>query len=147
MTTRNILVIIMLIIENAVNPVEGGCRDDLVHIQGSCYKNFPKPLNWNASKSACEKLGSKLVVINSQAEQDALGSTIPVAQLTWIGLSRDPKNYSRWLWVDGTRPNYTHWATNEPNNLASNESVYICTLREGCGNGMTGNVIKLALRL
>ncbi|KAJ7362200.1 hypothetical protein OS493_013298, partial [Desmophyllum pertusum] len=93
------------------------CSNNWVDMQGSCYKFFSTALNWNASKSACKKLGSKLVVINSQAEQQALGSKIPDAQLTWIGLYRDPNNESRWLWVDGTRPTYTHWDTGEPNNV------------------------------
>ncbi|KAJ7382018.1 hypothetical protein OS493_037661 [Desmophyllum pertusum] len=95
----------------------GVCPNNWVHMQGSCYKYFSKALNWNAAKSACEKLGSKLVVINSQAEQQALGSKITSGQSTWIGLYTNPKDKSRWLWVDGTRPTYTHWSTGEPNGL------------------------------
>ena len=84
-------------------------------MQGSCYKFSSKALNWNAAKADCEALGSNLVVINSQAELQAL--TSKVASTTWIGLHRDPKDKSRWLWVDGSRPNYTHWNTGEPNGL------------------------------
>ena len=101
--------------------VLGVCPNNWIHLQGSCYKFFSKAVNWNTAKSACETLGSKLVVINSQAEQQALGSKIPGGQLTWIGLYRDPKDKSRWLWVDGTRPTYTYWKTGEPNNYGSRE--------------------------
>lgn len=76
-----------------------------------------KALNWNAAKSACEALGSSLVVINSQTEQEALTSKSKVSLPVWIGIHRDPKNKSRWLWVDGSRPTYTHWYTGEPNSL------------------------------
>ena len=32
-------------------------------------------------------------------------------------MHRDPKDKSRWLWVDGSRPTYTHWHKGEPNGL------------------------------
>ncbi|KAJ7381613.1 hypothetical protein OS493_040151 [Desmophyllum pertusum] len=97
--------------------VLGVCPNNWIHMQGSCYKFSYKALNWNAAKSACETLGSKLVVINSQAEQRAIISKITGSQLTWIGLHRDPKDKSRWLWVDGTRPTYTNWNPREPSSV------------------------------
>jgi len=84
-------------------------------MQGSCYKFSSKALNWTAAKSACEALGSDLVVINSQTEQQALTSQI--RQRTWIGMHRDPKDKSRWLWVDGSRLTYTYWYEGEPNSV------------------------------
>ena len=91
-----------------------------MHIQGSCYKISSRTVNWNAAKSACEALGSKLAMVKSQAEQQALAPRI--SHRTWIGLHRDPKDKSRWLWLDGTRPIYTRWSRGEPNNI-----------REECG--------------
>jgi len=91
------------------------CQNSWINLQGSCYKFSSKALNWNAAKSACEALGSSLVVINSQTEQQALISQ--VSQQAWIGMYRDPKDKSRWLWVDGSRPTYTHWYPGEPNNI------------------------------
>ena len=67
------------------------------------------------AKSACETFGSNLVVINSQSELQAL--TSKVSQTVWIGMHRDPKDKSRWLWVDGSRATYTHWYKGEPNGL------------------------------
>ena len=55
------------------------------------------------------------MVVNSQSEQKAL--TPKVLHWAWIGLHRDPKDTSRWLWVDGSRPVYTHWDNDEPNSL------------------------------
>lgn len=77
-------------------------------------------MNWNAAKAACEALGSKLALVKSQAEQQALAPKI--SHRTWMGLHRDPKDKSRWLWLDGTRPIYTRWSRGEPNNV-----------REECG--------------
>ena len=98
------------------------CPNGWINMQGSCYKLSSKALNWNAAKFACEALGSNLVVINSQAELQALTSKIPASQTTWIGLYRNPKDKSRWLWIDGSPVTYTHWAKGEPNSLS-----------EGCG--------------
>ncbi len=98
------------------------CPNGWIYMQGSCYKFSSKALNWNAAKSACEALGSNLVVINSQAEQQALTTKIPGSQRTWIGLHRNPKDKSRLVWVDGSPVTYTHWYKGEPSSL-----------REECG--------------
>ncbi|KAL9968065.1 hypothetical protein ACROYT_G026392 [Oculina patagonica] len=102
---------------NRANDGKGGaCPSDWIHLQDSCYKFFNSKVTWNTAKSACEGLGSNLVAINSQAELQALASKIPDAFM-WIGLYRDPKDKSRWLWSDGSQVTYTHWAKGEPNGL------------------------------
>ncbi|CAH3140680.1 unnamed protein product, partial [Porites evermanni] len=93
-----------------------------INLQGSCYKIVSSQLSWNAAKKACEKLGSTLAMVKSQGEQQALSHKI--SNTVWMGLHRDPKDTSRWLWVDGTRATYTNWRTGEPNNVGENE---------GCG--------------
>ncbi|KAJ7389902.1 Low affinity immunoglobulin epsilon Fc [Desmophyllum pertusum] len=120
------------------------CPNNWVDMQFSCYKFVSKALNWTAAKSACETLGSKLVVIKSQAEQQALGSKIPDTQFTWIGLYRDPKDKNRWLWVDGTSPNFTHWNTGEPIAMFR-RSVHLCYKRCMDGDGTTEDVQILSL--
>ncbi|KAJ7361934.1 plasmacytoid dendritic cell antigen processing and presentation [Desmophyllum pertusum] len=95
MATTTILVIITLrppcsvgraiqsmFVNLRLSNVLGVCPNNWSHMQGSCYKFSNKELNWTAAKSACETLGSKLVVINSPSEVDALGSEIPD---TWPG--------------------------------------------------------------
>lgn len=90
-------------------------------MQGSCYKFFSKAKSWNAAKSACEALGTKLVVLNSLAENQAVGQTITGGQGAFIGLYRNPKDKSRWLWVDRSRATYTRWDGGEPNNVGGSE--------------------------
>lgn len=93
--------------------ISGICPRNWIHLQGSCYLISSRALNWNAAKSACEALGSKLAMVKSQAELQAISPKL--RQHVWIGLHRDPKDTSRWLWVDGTRPTYTNWNAGEPN--------------------------------
>ena len=64
-------------------------------------------------------MGSKLAMVTSKAEQQALASNI--SQRVWIGLYRDPKDDSRWLWVNGSRATYTNWNPGEPNDQGRNE--------------------------
>ncbi|XP_078377865.1 CD209 antigen-like protein A [Oculina patagonica] len=97
----------------------GVCSNNWIYMEGSCYNFSSDALNWTAAKSACEALGSNLVVINSRDEQQAIAAK--VSQRTWIGLYRNPKNTSRWLWVDGSPVNYTNWARGEPNSPNSEE--------------------------
>lgn len=82
----------------------------------SCYKLSSYRQNWKAAKTACERMGSTLAVINSQAEQQALKPHIKWTS-TWIGLQRHFFDKTLWLWVDRSLLTYTHWAKYEPNNI------------------------------
>ena len=57
--------------------------------------------------------------MTSQAEQQALASN--VKSLSWIGLYRDAKNMSRWLWFVESIVTYTNWRSGEPNDLGGAE--------------------------
>ena len=99
----------------------GVCPNSWNYLQGSCYKLFSTAKSWNAAKSACEALGAKLVVLNSLAENQAVGEKITGGQGTYIGLYRNPKDKSRWLRLDQSRTAYTHWDSREPNNHGGKE--------------------------
>ena len=90
-----------------------------MHIQGSCYKISSRAVTWNTAKTACEALGSKLAMVKSQSELQALVQK--VRRDLWIGLHRDSRDKSRWIWVDGTRVSYSHWYQGEPNNSGGKE--------------------------
>lgn len=94
--------------------ISGTCPPNWVHILRSCYRFSYDKLEWSAAKSACEKLGSKLTVVNSEAEQKALVPKVPYA--SWIGLRRFP-----WVWVNGSRLSYSNWNDGEPNNWNNEE--------------------------
>ena len=83
-------------------------------LYGSCFKSFSSRLVWNAAKSACSGIGTRLAVLNLQGLKEAKISS-------WIGLHRDPKSSSRWLWIDGSRAIYPNWDSGEPNNNGGSE--------------------------
>ena len=89
----------------------------------SCYHIFNKRLNWEAAKSACEELGSTLVMVKSQAEQEAVSPRI-ISERVWIGMHRH-NGTSPWFWVDGTQVTYTNWGLGEPNYLDKELCVMI----------------------
>jgi len=95
-------------------------RGWLQGINRSCYRFSNNKLGWDSAKSTCESLGSKLAVVNTPDEQQALAPYL--AERTWIGLHRDPGDKARWLWVDGSSPNYTNWAEEEPNKARGTEN-------------------------
>jgi len=101
--------------------IEGVCPNSWNYLQGSCYNFFSKATSWTAAKSACEALGAKLVVLNSFTENRAVGEKITGGRGTYIGLYRNPRDKSRWLWVDQSRSTYTHWDSGEPNNAGGSE--------------------------
>ena len=98
--------------------LEALCPSGWFKEQSSCYKLSNKFLNWQAAKKACEDLNSTLAIISSLAEHQALKRRISrTRKNTWIGLHRDPSVQNDWLWVDGSRLNYSHWGESEPNNI------------------------------
>ena len=99
------------------------CPKNWVRFRNSCYKFSSKPAPSNAAKASCEAQGSHLVVINSRAENQALSSrVIHSSHYMHIGLHRDPKYQSRWLWVDGSRSTFTNWCSGEPDNVLGAEA-------------------------
>ena len=84
-------------------------------LYGSCFKLFSRRLVWNAAKSACSRMGTRLAVLNSQGLKETANIS------SWIGLHRDPKSSSRWLWIDGSRTIYPNWGSGEPNNVGGSE--------------------------
>ena len=99
--------------------ISATCPQSWIHLRDSCYRFSDKALAWREAQFHCEALGSNLAVVTSQAEQQALASN--VKHLTWIGLYRDPKSGSRWLWVDESLVAYTNWYTGEPNDSGGAE--------------------------
>ena len=77
-------------------------------INGSCYSFSDNQLPWVSAKSACERSGGWLAVLNTETEQESVARF--VEEDTWIGLYRDPMNNLRLLRVDGSSADYTNWA-------------------------------------
>lgn len=84
-------------------------------------------LPWTEAKSDCEAMGSKLAVVTSKNEQNALRPYVTTA--TWIGLQRIFRGTSlRWQWIDNSNFNYTNWFIfAQPNNSSNLE---VCAVTE-----------------
>ena len=68
-------------------------------------------------------MGAHLVNIDSAAENTFVAtlakSYAEIGDWAWIGLTRGSDNL--FYWFDGTKPLYTNWNANEPNNIGSRE--------------------------
>ncbi len=79
---------------------------------------------WEASENAAIALGGHLVTINDAAEQDwvfsQFGSFGGVPRHLWLGLRRAAAGGPLY-WVNGERPAYSHWLTNQPSSTSTGE--------------------------
>ena len=67
-------------------------------------------------------MGAHLAKIESYSENNfvrQLGRNYRINHDAWLGLTRGSDNW--FYWFDGTRPSYTRWAYNEPNNVGAAE--------------------------
>ncbi|XP_066488735.1 C-type lectin domain family 4 member A-like isoform X2 [Tiliqua scincoides] len=84
-----------------------------------CYYFSQDRTNWNNSRQNCIEMGSDLVVINSEAEQDFLTSHLEALTSQdanfFIGLT-DQEGTDQWQWVDKTpfNDNATFWSQGGP---------------------------------
>ena len=93
-----------------------------MYFHGSCYRVFNTNLNWVEAKAACERLGSTLATVKSQAEGQALSPI--VSEAVWIGLYRD-NDTTPWEWVDGTQAEYVNWYIYEPSHQGKNQELCV----------------------
>ena len=84
-----------------------GCPQDWIQILGLCYRASSYALDWFAAESACKAIESSLPMVNSRAEQYALGSFL--TQSAWTGLHRNPShNLSGIGLVSGSQASFVH---------------------------------------
>ena len=84
---------------------------------GSCYKYFPRLLNWDDARAYCQEnvpynVGD-LASIPDAGTNDFLQTLIQDAYI-WVGGLRDES--SSWIWSNGTPWGYTSWHEGQPNN-------------------------------
>ena len=93
----------------------------------NCYKVIPTDdgINWFDAQKACERLGSNLVSIHDQSEQDYIFSLIKSTSFVsnaigpWIGLNRTALHSETWQWSDGTSFDFSYWCDWTTRRLAS----------------------------
>ncbi len=83
------------------------------------------PDTWPALEAEAEDMGGTLAIVRNAGEQEWIFSTFGdlggTGRNLWIGLHRlEPGG--KFVWVDGSPLDYSHWATGEPNNWGGNEN-------------------------
>uniref|UniRef100_A0A8C5LS34 C-type lectin domain-containing protein n=2 Tax=Leptobrachium leishanense TaxID=445787 RepID=A0A8C5LS34_9ANUR len=93
---------------------EEECPSGWSYFSLSCYYVSKIGKSWGDSEKICKAKDSHLVVINSEDEQNFVGS-IANQQFTWIGLTDAD---GEWKWVDGTSYSATpkNWIPGQPDN-------------------------------
>ncbi|XP_074839747.1 C-type lectin domain family 4 member E-like [Carettochelys insculpta] len=107
------------------------CPSGWEHFQASCYYFSEDIMTWDDSQRNCTGMGSDLVVITTEGEQDFAFNwtkrtvTYRSGKNYYIGLI-DPAQEGQWRWVDQTPYNETeaYWRENEP----SNDKAENCTV-------------------
>jgi len=95
------------------------CDPGYTLVGSKCLKLVTSSSNYLQAILGCVSMGSTLVSIQSQAEQDAVfaltGSTGG-----WIGFT-DFLNEGTFAWVDESVVSYTNWRSGQPNNGNNNQ--------------------------
>ncbi|XP_039376737.1 C-type lectin domain family 4 member D-like isoform X4 [Mauremys reevesii] len=122
----SILILSSCFISSVLEQVWTCCPSGWEPFQASCYYFSKDFMTWDDSERNCTGMGSHLVVINTEAEQDFIftrvnGTVTGSEERNYcIGLT-DKKKKGQWRWVDETPYNKTaaFWRPGEPNNEPS----------------------------
>ncbi|PAA81135.1 hypothetical protein BOX15_Mlig013028g3 [Macrostomum lignano] len=115
-----------------------GCRDGYSVHNNMCYKVFTSrddEMTWYDAKARCQLEGGDLASVMNLAEQQFLQElAVPRDFSYWIGLydslAIDRMMYFKWS--DTSKPTFTYWFKNEPNNyLKKDDCVEIVNMWGG----------------
>jgi len=117
---------------NMVDGQHGGCPEDWISWQGSCYKmiiDAGTDLTYDLAREECQTFSNPLfqradlVIINSRAENDFIENLADNAGVSvWIGAEYEN---SQWVWnsnngvLGGPKNSYTNWIDGEPQDAAT----------------------------
>ncbi|KAM9808779.1 macrophage mannose receptor 1-like isoform 2-T3 [Syngnathus typhle] len=97
---------------------------------GSCYKCFDDKKTWADAQHACGSVGTQLVSIGSQVEQEWLRTTLYFdAGDTWTGLN-DLAVPGMFVWSDHKPVTLTFWGAGEPDNRLNEDEKCVAVAYE-----------------
>ncbi|NXT37880.1 CLC4D protein, partial [Pelecanoides urinatrix] len=117
---------------SAISPRTGRgwtcCPKGWKRFQKSCYYLSDDQMPWPESVRNCTGMGSQLVVISTQAEQNFVSKELPQSSRGrnyYIGLRA--QEVGQWRWLDQTPYNETaaFWRIGEPSNVIAEMCVVI----------------------
>lgn len=99
--------------------------DEVLTVRGVRYYRFPEPMSRADAAAACEKLGGKLVSIDSKEEYEVIHRIAVEKQLPlWIDLQDEAKD-GDWRHADGSKARFLKWQSGEPNGGDAQQHVMI----------------------
>ncbi|KAK6998952.1 lectin BRA-3 [Biomphalaria glabrata] len=109
-------------------------RDQYLQVRNNvCYQFvLYRKLTHSGAKAECERHGGSLVLIKDQDTQNYLYDQVRNTydhhhDLVWIGLN-DIVNEDNFVWDDGTRPGYAHWAEHEGPGAGGDHDSHDCAV-------------------
>nr|XP_034337590.1 CD209 antigen-like protein B isoform X2 [Crassostrea gigas] len=92
----------------------------------SCYTIFHQQLSWMNASMKCLTYGSKLVEIETKAENDFLKSSLIKDEGNYWTGGKDDVTEGQWVWVSsGTTFDFLDWNTGEPNDVGGEDCMEI----------------------
>jgi hypothetical protein len=101
---------------------------DAASFGGHKYKVYDQDVSWHEAKKHCEKLGGHLATVASKEEHEFI-MDLADGQYVYLGAT-DEKEEGKWVWVDGTKWEFTAWLGGQPNNSFGSEH-YLSTYEGG----------------
>ena len=95
------------------------CEKDWFYFRGYCYRKVASCSSWSLSQGECAIQGANLPSIHSQ-EENVFIQSLHGGEKSWLGLT-DINTEGKFVWTDGTRTDFHHWAKYQPNNVAGNQ--------------------------
>ncbi|XP_022596836.1 galactose-specific lectin nattectin-like [Seriola dumerili] len=100
------------------------CPSGWTQFGSRCFIFYFSPRPWLDAETFCISIGGNLASVHSADEHFFLRNMIyrvsGAYKETWIG-GFDTVKEGVWLWSDGSKFDYTRWATNEPDNFKISE--------------------------
>ncbi|XP_061112117.1 lactose-binding lectin l-2-like [Conger conger] len=99
---------------------ENSCPPGWKSFNERCFKYITRSCDWAKAERYCVGQGGNLASVHSQVEYTFLQKLTKTTRPFWIGLT-DCQREGFWFWSDGSKMDFRHWNTREPNNLKRNE--------------------------
>ncbi|XP_076451853.1 uncharacterized protein LOC143287617 [Babylonia areolata] len=111
-------------------------RNDHLRAFGNrCYQFvLDHTREFDDAENECRHRGGHLVIIRDLATQRFLYNTLKndlhYNDILWIGLT-DQESEGHWVWVDGTAPTFTYWASDQPGHMGGLEDCGVMDVSAG----------------
>lgn len=93
------------------DPTDISCPSGWQKYQNKCFHIFKRLLTYSHYASICSIMGSTMITIHSEAENDFIHSLH--SNMLWLGAVATPE-FTPEYWADGTPIDYKNWAADQP---------------------------------